>query len=353
MPFYYRMPGAPDGRRIAAGLLRLRENLAEIPVRTREETLLLATWNIREFDSPKYGVRTDDAFFYLAEVVSHFDLVAIQEVRSDLSALERLQRQLGYWWKYLVTDVTEGTRGNRERMAFLYDGRKVRFAGLAGEIVLPPVTVVGPTGERITKPVDQLYRTPYLAAFQAGWFKFMLSTVHILYGEDKAESPERIQEISEVACFLRDRANHPEAWSPNLVLLGDFNIYARGDATFRAITDASFAVPEALQNIPGSNVRKDRFYDQIAFSTHARASVECSAAGVFDYYQCVFRDEDEAVYAPLMGEAYTTTSKGTPREDPGDYYRQWRTYQMSDHLPMWVELRVDFGEQYLRTQAEG
>jgi len=352
MPFYYQMPTGPDGRRIAAGLLRLRDKLDQIPVRTREETLLLATWNIREFDSTKYGVRTDDAFFYLAEIVSRFDLIAIQEVRSDLSALERLQRQLGYWWKYLVTDVTEGARGNRERMAFLYDARKVRFAGLAGEIVLPPVTVVEPDGTRVTKPVDQLYRTPYLAAFQAGWFKFMLSTVHILYGRDKAEPPERIQEISSVARFLRDRANHPDAWSPNLVLLGDFNIYARDDLTFSAIEDADFSVPEALQEIPGSNVRRDRFYDQIAFSTHARAAVECSAAGVFDYYECVFRDEDEATYVPLMGEAYTTTSRGTPREDPGDYYRQWRTYQMSDHLPMWVELRVDFGERYLKKQAE-
>jgi endonuclease/exonuclease/phosphatase family metal-dependent hydrolase len=353
MPFYYRLPDGADGRRIASGLLRLREALAEIPKRTREETLLLATWNIREFDSPTYGVRGDDAFFFLAEIVSHFDLVAIQEVRSDLSALERLQRQLGYWWKYLVTDVTEGARGNRERMAFLYDGRKVRFAGLAGEVVLPPVVVVGPDGGRITKPVDQLYRTPYLAAFQAGWFKFILSTVHILYGRSVADLPERIQEISSVARFLRDRANHPEAWSSNLVLLGDFNIYARDDATFRAIVDASFEVPAALQEIPGTNVRRDRFYDQIAFSTHARAAVECGAAGVFDLYRCVFRDEDEAAYVPLMGAAYTTTSRGTPREDPGDYYRQWRTYQMSDHLPMWVELRVDFGERYLKARVGG
>jgi endonuclease/exonuclease/phosphatase family metal-dependent hydrolase len=336
MPFYYQMPSGENGRRIAAGLLRLRDRLDAIPVRTREETLLLATWNIREFDSTKYGLRTDDAFFYLAEIVSRFDLVAIQEVRSDLSALERLQRQLGWWWKYLVTDVTEGARGNRERMAFLFDGRKVRFAGLAGEIVLPPVTVVEADGSRVTKPVDQLYRTPYLAAFQAGWFKFMLSTV---------------QEISSVARFLRDRANHPDAWSPNLVLLGDFNIYKREDATFRAITDADFAIPDLLQRIPGSNVRKDKFYDQIAFSTHARAAVECSAAGVFDFYECVFRDEDEAACVPLMGQAYTTTSRGTPREDPGDYYRQWRTYQMSDHLPMWVELRVDFGERYLKKQV--
>jgi hypothetical protein len=41
-------------------------------------------------------------------------------------------------WKYLLTDVTEGEPGNQERMAFLYDSRKVRFGGLAGEVMIPP-----------------------------------------------------------------------------------------------------------------------------------------------------------------------------------------------------------------------
>jgi len=64
--------------------------------------------------------------------------VAIQEVREDLSAIEQLKYILGdESWDYILTDVTEGRRGNRERMAFLYDAKKVRFGGLAGEIVLP------------------------------------------------------------------------------------------------------------------------------------------------------------------------------------------------------------------------
>lgn len=352
MPFYYLMPRGSAGRRVARGLLRLRQSLdAQIPVRTRESTLLLGTWNIREFDSTKYGRRLDDAYFYMAEVVSRFDMVAIQEVRSSLDALDRLQKTLGSWWKYLVTDVTEGTRGNQERMAFLFDSRKVRFGGLAGEIVLPPVRFTDAQGNRVTKPVDQLYRTPYLAAFQAGWFKFMISTVHILWGGSQANSPERIAEIGAVADFLADRVADPDAWSPNLILLGDFNIFARDDDTFRAVTDAGFDVPPALQSIPGSNVKKNRTYDQIAFSTHARAAVECSAAGVFDFFESVYRDEDEAMYVPSMGEAYRITSSGKPRQNPTTYYRAWRTFQMSDHLPMWVELKVDFGDAYLNRVA--
>ena len=29
-------------------------------------------------------------------------------------------------------------------------------------------------------------------------------------------------------------------------------------------------------------------------------------------------------------------------------YATWRTYQMSDHLPMWVELETDFAAEALR-----
>ena len=28
-------------------------------------------------------------------------------------------------------------------------------------------------------------------------------------------------------------------------------------------------------------------------------------------------------------------------------YNQWRTYQMSDHLPLWAEFRIDFSDEYL------
>src|SRR5687767_2684909 len=125
MAFYYGLKREPKEvrKRAAEGIIRLRQALAEegVPRRTIEETLLLATWNIREFDSEKYGERTTESFYYIAEIVSHFDLVAVQEVREDLRALDRLQSILGGWWKYIVTDVTEGTAGNRERMAFLYD----------------------------------------------------------------------------------------------------------------------------------------------------------------------------------------------------------------------------------------
>ncbi len=126
-------------RRTADRLLALKDHLDQdwahpdlkgVPARG-DDRLLLATWNIREFDSPAYGARSLEPLCYIAEIISRFDLVALQEVHRDLRALDELRALLGNWWQYLVTDVTEGTRGNDERMAFLYDTRKVRFSGLA------------------------------------------------------------------------------------------------------------------------------------------------------------------------------------------------------------------------------
>jgi hypothetical protein len=186
MPLYYRLDETNADDKFTAGrLLALREKLdAQIPQRSLNDNFLLATWNIREFDSPSYGLRQTDAIYYMAEIISRFDLVAVQEVREDLQGLGRLLGVLGSWWDYIVTDVTEGKPGNRERMAFLYDQRKVRFAHMAGEVTIPPVEKK--VGNKVVEytPSKQLVRTPFICSFQAGWFRFNLCTVHILYGEN-------------------------------------------------------------------------------------------------------------------------------------------------------------------------
>ena len=108
MVFYNRIDSnTTDGRRTAERLLKLREALqSEIPQRGIAGSLVLASWNIREFDSTAYGARKDEPLYYIAEIIDHFDLVAVQEVRDDLTALERLMDLLGWWWTYLLTDVT-------------------------------------------------------------------------------------------------------------------------------------------------------------------------------------------------------------------------------------------------------
>ncbi len=324
--------------RVVGGLQRLRAAMhadGSPPERTSDSTLVLATWNLREFGKSKYGYRSEEPYYYIAEIISRFDVVAIQEVRS-LYSLQQLANLLGPSWDYLVTDVTLGTSGNSERLAYLYDSRKIRFSGLAAEVVLPKSGDEG---------VIQFARSPYIAGFRAGWAQVNLCTVHIYYGAETPDDPRRVKEIRDLAQLLKKnvsqfrsgRAALDEqadiARNENLLLLGDFNIFNREDVTMKGLTDAGFVVPPGLDVIPGSNVAKNKHYDQIAYLEKTTGMYPTGRAGVFDFFTQVYRDQDEADYRSEMG----ATAK----------YKDWRTFQMSDHLPMWCEFRIDDMDAYL------
>ena len=74
-------------------------------------------------------------------------------------------------------------------------------------------------------------------------------------------------------------------------------------------------------------------------------------AGVFDYYNYVYKldPEDEKLYATEMGKKYS--EKATSQKKI-NYYKSWRTFQMSDHLPKWIEVKIDFGEEYLTEKSK-
>ena len=372
MPLFYRLDGlGKDSARVAGRLEALRHTLQthpdgpqrSVPNKNATDTLLLATWNLKEFEGGKNDKRTAESYWYIAEIISYFDLVAIQEVGAHLGALNKLRARLGRTWKFVVSDVTEGSAGNQERLAFLFDRRKIRFSGVAGEIVIPPIE--DKKGNAIA-PANQLARTPTIVGFEAGWFRFMLSTVHIVWGKTVAEHPVRVAEIKGLAEFLKERTEDPTAWSRNLILLGDFNIFDAdpANAAFNAITQNGFQIPQALQNIPPSNVgKKPRFYDQIALKLRQNNLAPTGRGGVFDYFNLIYRNEDYEAYIPAMmdGKAegdpdnpFVYDTKGNVRTEKQRraYYRNhWRRRQMSDHLTMWLELKIDYGEEYLKKRT--
>ncbi|MEM6484180.1 MAG: endonuclease/exonuclease/phosphatase family protein [Pseudomonadota bacterium] len=350
MPYYYTLRDLDkaDRSRAIEGIQRLRElRDTHIPARTLNETLLLATWNVRDLgnedkratpeglDMP--GPRLDESYFYIAEVISFFDIVALQEVNS-LDSLKRLMKILGPSWDFLTTDIKPDRSGNHERMTFVYDKRRIWFKNMAGQIVL--------------SEGDQFVRTPYYASFQCGWFQFVLCNVHIKYGNHQNTS-EREREIDHIADFLADRV---ERTYENMVLLGDFNILGRDHATFEPLGTHGWVVPRVFP----TNVTQSRPYDQIAFKIRdgqLRQGPSNPNAGTLPFFDAVFRpDEWETYYnaARATGrrmESWENTLDW-PREDrvltPEEYYsKQWRTWQMSDHMPLWVELSIDFSDEYL------
>ena len=404
--------------RVVERLLTLRKQLnAEVPEKTATQTLLLATWNIREFGEN----RLPESSYYIAEIIDHFDIVVIQEVNSkEIGGLEDVLSILGDNWSYVMSDGVEGSAGGNEAMAFVYNTNKVKFTGLAGEIVLPD--------SKLMEGV-QFARTPFMVSFRAGWFDFKLCTVHIYYGKDTVKGiyQRRLQEIRTVSDFLLKRQESDDV---SYILLGDFNIPDTEGEYFNALVEEryktptgkekskeKFFIPEEIRKHP-TDLGQVSHYDQIAFSLKLERNMVLyddgkQKAGAFNFTESVFKPEDWEIYLPFYQESYDNsmeneketiaknlakyeknkkqfdkdwkqyeknrakyekeleeykkTKQGTRPKAPAKpkepvepnttlstpeklFTGSWRTFQMSDHLPLWVELKIDFSDQFLKKQ---
>jgi hypothetical protein len=373
-----------ERKRIVRNLRALRKQLdEEVPPKDAESELLLATWNLRDFakdDRRGWGERFPESHFYIAEVLSRFDFVAVQEI-NELDEWEKVTRILGPSWDWVATDVTDtAVGGNGERLTYLYDKRKVWFQNIAGELVLPAnllisanvkpkkgdkekieATVeVGKDGAKEEEPVGkQFRRTPFAGLFQAAWFKFEICTVHIYYGEESGQKlAERIEEIDRIGKFFGKRAEKDLDEKRSLILLGDFNIVGREHKTMKALLDSGFEVPKALRETPPTNAEKDKFYDQIAFRTRPGELEYLETAGKGAEARAGSVDIFKNVYTPDQFDEFKEQVDASPnsqkkegKEDPEGFYLDWRTYQFSDHAPLWVRLKVNDSENYLKDLA--
>jgi hypothetical protein len=101
-----------------------------------------------------------------------------------------------------------------------------------------------------------------------------------------------------------------------------------------------------------SNAPKTKHHDQITFiAPDLEDRLQPSEAGVFDFYEHVYRTDDEPLYAGEMGENYLRKDDSTERGRTTYYRTYWRTHQMSYHLPMWISLKTDSGEEFLERKA--
>jgi exonuclease III len=378
MPYYkpLKTVSEEDRKRTVAGIKRLRDQLVNVKLPNKKtlESLILGTWNIRNFDDDRfnYGPRIIESFYYIAEIISRFDVIAVQEICEDLAPLDYLMKLLGQQYDYILTDVTHsGLGGNKERLGFIYDRNKVRFKGVAGEIVLPDKMLISEAADK----KRQFARTPFGAEFQSGWFKFLFSTVHIYFGKASKNTPQyarRVKEIEAVAKYLTKESKTRDS---NQILVGDFNILERGSPGFNALEKNGFTT---VKNRKGSNQDQTKFYDQISFLSRNDELVLMEPDRedrVFQYFDSVFRSDDFTTYKPIIKKRLEAKLKKA-REDLvaaisqserkkaqsqiasleaaevsesslEEYYDEWRTFQMSDHLPLWMELEIDFSDRYL------
>jgi endonuclease/exonuclease/phosphatase family metal-dependent hydrolase len=296
---------------IAKGLVELRRRIAaaKIPSSKLDETLNIATWNIREFGRRR---RKDASIHYIAEILGQFDLIAVVELRDNLEDLERTLRILGPYWKAVFSDPIPDPAGNSERLGFIYDKRACTFTGLAAEANAPRKK--NPKTNEYESAI-QWWRSPYIGSFRAGSFDFIVLSAHIRWGDsDKG----RIPELRVLADWVDARAREKFVEDKDILVMGDFNIPKQDDELFRAITSKGLKIPAKLRGTHGSNLAKDKRYDQILHYQNYPDTF-ANHGGVLDFY-C---GDWKKLY-------------------PGvDMTKEDLTYEMSDHLPLWLQVRTD------------
>jgi endonuclease/exonuclease/phosphatase family metal-dependent hydrolase len=225
--------------------------------------------------------------------------------------------------------------------------------------VLPPEYLISKTeleiqGDKIIAG-NQFKRTPFIASFKSGWLEFDICTVHLFYGSKTGEKlAHRVQEIDTIANYLSERADRALGDERALILLGDFNIVSPQHKTMRALLNNGFIVPPALQEKPTTDTAKH--YDQIAFKTSPRVirymeekaeSPLQRSSGVVPLFERIFTEEQFDTYANTVRENTSAGRKATNEAELMKAYKKWRTFQFSDHYPMWVRLQTDSSDEFL------
>lgn len=307
-------------KEIASGLLELQRRIktSNIPSSKLDETLNIATWNIREFGKKK---RSEAAVHYIAEILAQFDLIGVVELRDNLSDLGRVLQVLGPYWKVVYSDMIPDAGGNHERIAFIYDKRAVVFTGMAAE-ANPPRTK---EGQEYHSKISW-WRSPYLASFRAGKFDFVVLSAHIRWGDDE---DARKGELEMLADWLDEKRKDTTNEDKDLIVMGDFNIGSRDDDLFKAITSKGLQIPKALQRLEfGTDLAQKKRYDQIL---HYPIYPEnfTNNGGVLNFYA--------GDIEPLF-----------PGMKKLDF-----TFQLSDHLPLWMQTNTDIEGQMLDQIIQG
>lgn len=339
--------------RTIQNIIALRESLKSIPEKITDKNLLVCSWNLKDFGA--YNHRLPESYFYLAEIISKFDLVSVQECRADLEPLKILLRILGSDWTYLYNDVSDHDGSNSERSLIIYDKRRCNFSGQAGEIILH---------HKVSEDHDlkQFNRIPYLTGFTAEWKKFSLITLHLQPGNKPTDAAIRKAEIKFLMKLLEkrlSRTSEVRLWSDNIIILGDMNLYDNDLEALQIFANNHFVQLTDLKEEDTTTAASQNTFDRIFFYDNSEypALATHNKGGVFRMFDTVFKDEHafEPHYLAYIDalEAQRIANGEPPFTDKANYFKtHWRTRQMSDHYPIWVEMQIDSSNEFLANKLE-
>ena len=385
---------------------RLRASNSEddfgLPER-RDGSVVLATFNIRKLGAVKK--RPTRAWEFFQHVCARFDLLAVQEVMDDLAGLKELKNRLGDDYGMVASDVTgtfPGDAGNTERLAFLFNWKRIQRTELASDISYDRSKVVntlfenhgafqqswenqihelGVWEEKVrrnkaagkkppAKPSIELptfltfIRQPHCVSFRVPGaegvspYEFLIVNAHLLYGNNEKE---RRWEFDSLLEWLTIRAKNTDTlYHKNLLLMGDCNLEFEStgiireeiDDMLRAINKEKLKSKKAAKlNLPlltehptkgvlRTNLRDSQTYDQIALFTHDKRLPKAE-----DNKHAGQQGADQYNYGVFhMGNLFAQALFNKNLAELNDTDRQriidGAQHQASDHMPAWIRLPI-------------
>jgi endonuclease/exonuclease/phosphatase family metal-dependent hydrolase len=206
----------------------------------------------------------------------------------------------------IYSDALEDDGGNDERIGFVYDKRAVAFTGFAASATAPRTK----SGD-VFVPGFNWWREPFMASFSAGSFDFVLLAAHAQWGTPAG----RTAELQSLADWVDLKRNEKTCVDKDFIVVGDFNI--DNPAQLAALTSKGLQMPSALKSKTyGTNLAQNKRYDQILQYADYPASFT-NQAGILDFFTGGTAD----LFPGLGKDAFT--------------------FQMSDHLPLWMQINTD------------
>lgn len=277
------------------------------PVRHNDRTIRIATFNIQVFGPTKAG--KPHVMQVLAGIVRHFDVVAIQEIRSrDQTLIPRFVKLINQPageaaprnYRH-VLGPRLGRTSSKEQYAYIFDAASV-------EVDRASVYTVG-------DPEDLLHREPLVAQFRVRGpppdeaFTFVLVNIHT----DPDEADMEVDTLADVYRAVRQAstsgASDSGVGEDDVIILGDLNAPGELPLDMRGLGRLGQlpGIQAAIVSEP-TNARRDKLYDNLVF--HAPSTVEFTGrAGVLNVMR-----------------RFNLTSE--------------EELSVSDHLPVWAEFTL-------------
>ena len=267
-----------------AGNLTAQPSYAQRP----RDKLLIATFNIQVFGASKLAKR--GVMDVIVQVIRHFDIVAIQEVRAKedniLPTLVNMINADGSRYNYLIGPRL-GRSVSTEQYAFVYDTNRVEH----------DPSCVG----TVQDPNDLLHREPFVARFRPRTdmperaFSFWLVNIHT----DPDEVAAEIAALADV--FQSMRSARPD--EDDVILLGDLNASETQLGKLAQIPGMRWAVSGTT-----TNTRRTKAYDNILVQGQSTSEFT-GRWGVLELEKAFHLTTDQAL-------------------------------EISDHLPVWAEFDI-------------